>query len=529
MPKGLYLADGSFKHFDPQSLTSEIATRSNAGGLFDGSYGSYLCLLPDPDPILRKRGDEAAVLSDLAADGHVTANILGRKERVLKRDDYKITPGVEDGGEATTAAKLLSDRLNNDLERTTLHNIVAEILDAPFYGMVPLEIMWEPSGDWWHIVDIIPRPFHWFAYNNQNQLIFKGESCVNADPLPFGKFVVARHHPTFKNPYGLRLLSRCLWPITFKRGGTEFYVRFVEKYGVPHTVGKAPAKASKEEKAQMASDLARIVSDAVAVLPHGAEVSFETVAGTTGDIHENFLKRWDKELSKILSGQTLTLEMEGSNSLAASETHANVADDISHADMRIVTTTMNEICWLQAQINNGTHERCPVFSYEDIEDMHSRAKLDKELYSMGVRFTAKHFSNVYKLDEEDFKLLPADQPYPENDETAPPSFAAPTGTQSQTKAGQPFLAELAQKKLDHVIAKMLPEVVDANNDFVKQLENVVGSASSAEELELTLASLLAEMAEPDQVEEILVRAMTAAAVYGAGAVKAEEPKEAKDA
>ena len=522
MPNGLYLADGSFKLFDPQSLTSEIATRSNASGLFDGSYGSYLCLLPDPDPILRKRGDEAAVLSDLAADGHVTANILGRKERVLKRDDYKITPGVEDGCEATAAAKLLSDRLNNDLEKTTLHDIVAEILDAPFYGMVPLEIMWEPSGNWWHIVDIIPRPFHWFAYNNKNQLVFKGDNCINAgQPLPLGKFVVARHHPTFKNPYGLRLLSRCLWPVTFKRGGTEFYVRFVEKYGIPHTVGKAPAKASKEEKAQMASDLARIVADAVAVLPHGADVSFETVSGTTGDIHENFLKRWDKELSKILSGQTLTLEMEGSNSLAASETHAGVAEGISHADMRIVTTAMNEICWLYAQINKGTHERCPVFSYENIEDMHSRAKLDKELYSMGVRFTAKHFSNVYKLDEEEFDLLPVDQPYPKTDGAAPPSFAAPTGKQSQAKAGQPFLAELAQQKLDAIIGDMLPEVVSANSEFVKQLENIVRSSSSAEELELDLALLLTDEVDPDQMEDILARAMTAAAAYGVNSVKAE--------
>ena len=522
MSTGLYMPDGSFKAFNAVSLTSEIATRQNAGGLFDGTFAGFLNLLPDPDPVLRKRGDDASILDDLAADDHVTAAILGRKERVLKRDDYTISPGANEGEEATAMAELLSSRLTADLERTTLHDIVAQILDAPFYGMVPLEIMWEPDGNWWHIKDIIPRPSHWFAYNQDNQLVFKGENSFNAEVLPSGKFVVARHHPTFKNPYGLRLLSRCLWPVAFKRGGIEFYVRFVEKFGVPHTVVKAPARAQASEKQKIANDAARMVADAVVVLPHGSEVSFETVSGTTGDIHEKFLSRWDKAISKVVSGQTLTLEMEGSNSLAASETHADVADDISHADSRIVTTVMNEICWLYARINAGEQELCPVFSYKDVEDLHGRADLDGKLYALGVRFTKQHFTTVYKLTEEEFELSPAGQPEQTSADSL--SFSAPSDPSKQ--AGHSHLAEKAQLKLDEIIAEMLPELVEANQNFITELENAISKSENWEELEFMLSSFLQDRTEPDQLEEIMHRAMTAAGAYGAAAVKAEEKEDA---
>lgn len=530
MPQGIYLADGSFKKFDSESLTSEIATRANAGGLLDGSYAGFLNLLPDPDPVLRKRADEASILEDLAADDHVTAAMLGRKERVLKRDDYSITPGAPEDEEPTEMAGLLADRLSADLEQTTLHDIVAEILDAPFYGMIPLEIIWEPDGNWWHIKDIIPRPYRWFAYNYKNELVFKGENSLTAEPLPAGKFVVARHHPTFENPYGLRLLSRCLWPVSFKRGGIQFYVRFVEKFGVPHTIAKAPSKASAAEKAKMAADLANIVSNAVAVLPCGSDVEFETVSGQTGDLHENFLKRWDKALSKVLSGQTLTLEMEGSNSLAASKTHADVADGISDADIRIVTTAINEICWLYARINAGPSELCPVFGYKKVEDLHRRVELDGKLYNIGVRFTPEHITSVYGLKEGQFTLA-SDQPSAAGPGGDSPSFSAPPAApaasgEAAQKAGQVPLAVDAQLKFDRIIDETLPELVKANQRFVTELENALSKAESFEEIEYVLSTMLQDRTEPEQFEAVLQGLMMSAAVYGAETVEAEVKQDA---
>ena len=117
--------------------------------------------------------------------------------------------------------------------------------------------------------------------------------------------------------------------------------------------GEAPAQAERVEKRAMAADLARMVQDAVAVIPQGAKVQFLTAGQTQNALHEAYLSRQDRAISKILMGQTLTVEMEGKNSQAAAETHKDVADDLADADKAMVTDAWNEIAWLYAQVNAG--------------------------------------------------------------------------------------------------------------------------------------------------------------------------------
>lgn len=147
MANGIYKADGTFQPFRAESLETQFATRHNAGVAF-GELTSWLTVLPDPDPILRKRGDDAAVLSDLSADDQVATAMLSRKNRVLNCRDFALRPGAKDGCEADQAAKKLYDRFVQDLERTNMRDIISAILDAPFYGFTPLEIVWGRGANW---------------------------------------------------------------------------------------------------------------------------------------------------------------------------------------------------------------------------------------------------------------------------------------------------------------------------------------------------------------------------------------------
>ena len=275
MADGLFLPDGTFHPFSAAELSTELATRSNAGVLF-GELEGWLSTLPDPDPVLRKRGDDAAVLRELSADEQVTTAMLSRKNRVLNCPHFAFRAGSPEGETPTPQAEDLHRRFMTDLERTNLRAIISGMLDAPYYGFTPLELVWRFSGDWWHLVDIVPKPFHWFRFGSRNNPVFVGEYglfCADPRPLPPGKFVFVTHHASYDNPYGLRLLSRCLWPVSFKRGGLTFYARFVERHGLPWVVGEAPARAERLEKQAMARDLSRMVQDAVAVIPQSATYS----------------------------------------------------------------------------------------------------------------------------------------------------------------------------------------------------------------------------------------------------------------
>ncbi len=543
MADGLYLEDGSFLPFKGEDLTTELATRENAGAWLSG-VGLWLDQLPDPDPVLRKRGDDAAILTELSADDQVTVAMLSRKNRVLNCPHYGFRAGAPDGEQATPEAEELYRRFAKDLERTNLRTVISGMLDAPFYGYTPLELLWRPGPDgWWHMVDVVPRPYHWFAFDAENKPIFRGEWGAalydeRLRTLPPGKFVFVSHHASYDNPYGLRLLSRCLWPVAFKKGGLQFYARFAEKYGQPWLVLKAPSKATKLEKRDMAGDLSRMVRDCLAVIPYGSEMEFLTAGSMQTDLHERFIARQDRSISKLLMGQTLTVELEGrNNSQAASTVHEDVAEGLADADKAMVADGWNEIAWLYARVNAGPEVLAPLFSYEEPEDLSARADLDKKLWDMGVRFKPEHFADNYNLKPEEFSIQEATPSVPGFNFAAPaPRRIAAVDARKRAEpanghgadappSGRP-VHQRAQATFDAALETMLPDAVKASGPFRKKIENAINMATSPDDLQLRLADLLAPSVTPDELETFMARSMTAAAGFGATAVHGEGVEDA---
>jgi phage gp29-like protein len=475
-------------------LTTEFATRMAAGTDFAG----FLGLLPDPDPVLAQRGEFSSVLDDLTADDQICMAMQNRKLRVLNKQDYDFAPGQALGHDVTADSARLCDALVEDVEAINLRDVFSCILDAPFFGLTVLELMWEPRGGRLRLADIVAKPRKWFGFDDRNKPVFCGDMVGDNRPLPPGKFVLVRHFPTFENPYGLRLLSRCLWPVAFKRGGIEFLTRFCEKFGMPWVLAKAPRNASRTERMSMASDLAAMVQDAVAVLPNGAEVELASASGKAGDLHEAYLRRWDKAISKVLMGQTLTAEMDGSGSRAASETHYSVGGDMAEADQFLVVSAMNDIALIYRAVNAQAGVIAPVFGYNEPEDYDAQADLDTKLHGMGVRFNKSHFSRRYGLAEDEFDLDGALAANPA-DHAAPIEFAD---------------AGAMQDVVDQAVADILPEAVKANARLSTQIEKIVQSAESFEDMQIMLAELLGQDASADDLTELLARIMLNAGVFG---------------
>lgn len=553
---GLYLADGSFQPFDTERLTTELATRQNAGD-FWGFIDNALGILPDPDPILRKLGNDSQILEDLSADDQVTMAMINRKNRVLNQQGYAFSAGAAGKDEADPKARRLYEELIRDQESWNMQDVLSGVLDAPFFGYVPLELMWRFEGGWWHLVDVLAKPQEWFGFNAENALVWRGANMLTAEPITPGKIVLSRHYPTFKNPYGMRLLSRCLWPVAFKKGGIQFYVNFVEKYGMPWAIGTAPAKAKREEKREMAADLARMVQDAVAVIPAGSSVNLVTASGQVGDLHERFLKRWDASISKVLMGQTLTAELSGTGTYAASNTHMEVAQDIADSDKRMVEQVMNEIGWLYGQLNDKT-AMCPIFAYEEKKDRKAQAELDEKLYSLGVRFTPAHYEQEYDLDPDEFtdsrNQIEMDEKLynlgvrfnadhfqkvygldPKEFEVAEPyqspqnPFLSLGADFASPKQEEPPLAPSAPSAISHrdvlenAITKAMPEANKAAGKMIDEIVETLDKAETWEDAQLLLAEALSDLSA-NGLEEVLTNMMLGAASYGQAAIKTEQKK-----
>lgn len=506
MSQGIYLADGSFQPFSKQDLMVEIASRNNASFLSYEWFGQ----LPDPDPVLRKKGDDARVLQELLADDQVTLAVTSRKNRVLRSKEYGFSIASLDGKNSDEKTKLIYEKLISDFERINIRSLISSILDAPFFGLVPLEIMWEATETWWRIKDIIARPYHWFAFDEKNIPFFKGEYCgtIKKEYLPAGKFVFAAYNATYDNPYGTRLLSRCLWPVCFKHGGLQFYAKFIEKYGMPWVIGTAAAGATKEEKREIAANLSRMVEDAVAVIPKGAEVHLTAPNTSANAMYEDFISRQDRAISKIIMGQTLTAEMEGkNNSQAAAITHKDVADDIAEADKALVCETMNEIAWIYTLLNAGENVASPVFKFHEPKNLQEQASLDKELYSLGVRFNRQHYVDNYGLKDDEFVL---------SDEIKEPESTDGSTALFSTSVKNNIIREGAkfQKALDGAVKELLPEALKANSKFLNELQERINKAEDYEEMEYALIEALGSKMQMQELEEFLAAAITKAECYG---------------
>lgn len=361
----------------------------------------WLGSLPDPDPVLRKSGDGVWVLRELLADDKVLGCIQNRKLGTLRKRDFAFTAGREGDSGAAPEAEELRRALAKDLERVDLYNVFSQVLDAPYFGFTPVEPIWRAENGWLHIADLKPRPHEWFGFDADHRPVFRGDEAI---PVPFGKLVVARHFPDAANPYGLRLLSRCLWPVAIKKGGIRFWVTLCEKYGVPWVIGKARDGAGKEERAEMLQRLTAMVQDAVAVVSGGSNVEVHpTGAASSSDLHAGLVDRMDKAIAFVLMGQTLTSDLGSTGSLAAAEVHLKILSYYQEADEMLICTFMDELAWIYGQVN-APGVLTPFFGFNEPEDLAAMADLDTKLHGVGVRFLPIHFERRYNMPRDEFEM-----------------------------------------------------------------------------------------------------------------------------
>ena len=300
----LWITPTEFVELDRQPLSADIAVRSRSLEWM-GMFG----LLPDPDPVLRNLGQDISVYRELTTDAHVFSCLSSRKAVTLSREwELRENPRGESAGNRRALA--LCEEIFADID---VRQIVVDMLEAPFYGMSPIEITWEVSGRKYIPRTVQGKPPEWFGFDDENRLRFLSrENMVEGELLPAGKFLLARHGASYQNPYGERVLARCFWPVVFKRGGFKFWAIFTEKYGMPWAIGRVPRGTNGTARGQLLANLTAMVQDAVAVINDDESIEIKESSGKTAsaDIYEKLVSAGNRECSKAILGQTLTTELD---------------------------------------------------------------------------------------------------------------------------------------------------------------------------------------------------------------------------
>jgi phage gp29-like protein len=307
-----------------------------------------------------------------------------------------------DGAKEKEAAEVFAEQLGSlDIPR-----IIEEMMDAVAYGYSPLEVIWLPDNGRWGIGDIVGKPPQWFEFDQENRLVFR-TGVTGTEPLPENRFLIARHRPSYANPYGVKVFSKCFWPATFKKNGFRWWTVFVEKYGGAFMYGKYPSNASEQYKAELLAALERMVADAVAIAPSESEIAIDSLAnkGSVSTVHREYIEAANKELSKAVLGQTLTTDIGSAGSYAAAKAHNLVREDLAAADRQRIATCFNRLAAVWTCYNYGADVLPPAFEFVQDEDLQKdRAKRDVDLYTIGWRPTKAYIEREYEISGEDFYL-----------------------------------------------------------------------------------------------------------------------------
>jgi phage gp29-like protein len=338
--------------------------------------------------------------------------------------------------------------------------------------------------------------------------------------LPFGKFVFCRHFPTYDNPYGTRLLSRCFWPVFFKRGGLKFWVTFCEKYGMPFLFGQYRRGATDTDQTALLNSLASMVQDAVAIGPEGSTVSILQATGSaSSDNYQSFIAAMDAEVSKVIMGHTLTAEVsERGGAYAQSRTAENVLEAYREGDEKLYATFMEDLAWIYGQVN-APGVPTPNFAwYQEEDPLQEFADGDKTLCEGDnrLKFAKSYYVRRYGFQEDDFEFVEppkvenvADKNEPENGDLGKP------GDEKKEFAEQTFTP--AQQAIEKLIAEILPDAFKSAEKMAARVAGAVQKAETYEDLQVLLAEELAGTAGSDELEDLIHHVMLNSHLFGMSA------------
>jgi phage gp29-like protein len=516
--RGLYLGEHEFVSFaeaqrrlgtgQTKGLSEHVATRDRSPDFV--ALGMYL---PNPDPILKKMGKDVEVYRQLRGDAH-TGGCIRRRKAAVKSLEWRI--------EKDKASSRMHKIVQAVFDRLDLDTLINELMDAVLYGYQPLEVIWSKGQGRAPLPDrIVGKPADWFIFDADAQLRFRSrENLMEGEALAPRKFLLAQQEATYANPYGFADLSMCFWPVTFKKGGLRYWVKFTEKYGMPWAVGKQPRNSPKAETANLLDQLEAMIEDAVAVIPDDASVEMLQATGASGsaDAYERLLMFCRSEVAIALLGQNQSTE--ASSTHASASAGLDVAGEIRDGDKGLVESVLNKqlIRWI-VDLHEGESAPAPIFElFEEQEISSKKEDRDKVRKENGVVFTRSYFLREYDLQESDIE----DAPGPSSGPAATRAGGLFTGLLARGEQ-QPQFAEGDDPAADEVarLAQQLaPAGAQVVGEWMQRLKQLLAEATSTDDLQARILAAFDELPEAELVD-VMGLGLAAARLAGMDAARAE--------
>lgn len=268
------------------------------------------------------------IFRDADADGHLTGCIRQRTSFVIAKS-FKLVD----------ASGSKSEEAMHYFDQAWFKQLCRFALESVYWGHSLIELGDViKDGDGllcYEGVKLIPRKHVIPEYGRV--LIQQGEDWrtgIDYKQPPFSDWLIEAGQPD-----NLGLLLKAAQHTIQKKNMLSFWDTFGEIFGMPMRI----AKTSSRDKNEI-SRLNRMLVDAgasqTAVLPLDTELEFiESTRGDAYNVYDQRVARANSEISKIIIGQTMTIE-DGS-SLSQSQTHLKVFQNLVEEDADMLRDIVN--------------------------------------------------------------------------------------------------------------------------------------------------------------------------------------------
>lgn len=293
------------------------------------------------------------IYRDVDVDLHLTGCIQQRLGFVLAHS-FKLVK--EDGTEDQTATKII----NADWFKT----LIKYILQKNYWGHSLIELGNVVTGGTvmtYDGVSLIPRkhviPEHHCVITD---LGMDWTTGIDYRQPPFSDWLIEAG-----NPDDLGLYLKAATQTIPKKNALSFWDTFAEIFGMPMRIAKTTSRDQKDID-EISKTMENMGAALYGVFQEGTEIEVtESTKGDAYNVYDKRIARANTELSKLIIGQTMTIE-DGS-SLSQSETHLKVFENIVDQDCDLVRDIVNSQL-LPRMIKHGFPVGGLLFEWDYAED-----------------------------------------------------------------------------------------------------------------------------------------------------------------
>ena len=311
-----------------------------------------------------RRGECPAEYLELAQDIELKdlhyRSVLSTRKDAITGLEIKVIPAGDDEKDIELAEAVERDIVKNSGAK--LRFLIRDMLDALAKGFSVSEIFWDTTKMLWKPAAYKFRDPRWFQYDKEtgSALMLRAPYGNDLEPLKPFHFVVHEPHLISGNQITSGLALPALYYWMLKTYDVTSWAAFIDRYGYSIRLGKYGKKATGEDVKTLKRAVASIGQDFGAVIPESAvlEIVESKHTSETSSVYKNMADWIDKQISKLVLGQTMTTD-EGS-SKSQSETHEKVRDDIADSDIQQIVDTLNAALTVPyINLNFGEREAYP--------------------------------------------------------------------------------------------------------------------------------------------------------------------------